>query len=139
MINVLSKLEQIRAKLMYAVVVGHGFIPVTRLMLLVNRISKILGHHRPVSYEHPYSQDPPQRKVYDALDLAHQELFDLLSSRAEVIDKVGEREYDDLASMMADLSNAKDKAYDKEHGPGSSLLKRGRKFSQLSRTWPQAG
>jgi len=133
MIGLFDKLEQIKAKLMYAVVVGHGFVPVTRLMLLINRITKILGHFRPLDYSHPHSQDTPQRKVYDALDQAHQELFDLLTAhRQEVVEKIGERELRDLNSMMSDLSQVKDKAYDAEFGPGASLLKRGRKFKQLS-------
>ena len=133
MIDLLSKLEQIKAKLMYAVVVGHGFISVGRLMLIVNRIGKILGHSRPLDYTHPERNDTPQRKVYDSLDIAHQELFDLLTSHnKELVEKIGEGEVNDLNNMMSDISNAKDKAYDKEYGPGASLLKRGRKFTQLT-------
>jgi hypothetical protein len=133
MSSVLSKLEKIKAKLMYAVVVGHGFIPVSRLMLVINKITKIISHMRPLEYTHPNPKDPPQRKVYDALDAAHMEMFDLLTAhKREVVEKIGPDSYEDLNNLMSELSNAKDRAFDKEHGPGASLLKRGRKFNVAS-------
>lgn len=131
--SVLDRLEQIKSKLMYAVTVGHSFIAVSRIMVIVNRISKILGHYRPLNYDHPYSQDTPQRKVYDSLDAAHQELFDLLMSHThKTQEQIGEDNYNDLRSMLTDLTISKDRAFDKEHGPGASLLKRGRRFNPSS-------
>lgn len=134
MIPVLNRLEHVKAKLMYAVAVGHTFVPVSRLMLVINKITRILGHYRPVEYKHPDDpHDTPQRKVWTALDEAHRELFDLLTTRrAEVIQKIGADKAEDLHNLMAELSYVKDKAYDAENGPGASLLKRGRKFNVAS-------
>ena len=122
----LDKLERIKSKLLYAVTVGHEFIPVSRLMVVVNRITTILGHVRPLEYKPTNPEDSPQHKVYDALDDAYRELHNVLSGRDQL-----EGKWEDLYNLLSEIKNARDRAYDAEHGPQSSLLKRGRKFSQF--------
>lgn len=133
MTGVLDCLERVKAKLMFAVVSGHDFIPVGRVMGVVNKITKLLGHVRPLPYDPPYKADKVQAKVWDALDAAHRELKDLLmTQKKEVVASIGEEKWSDFYNLLAEIVSARDKAYDKEHGPGASLLKRGRKFNVAS-------
>lgn len=121
----LAKLEQVRSMLLYTVMAGHKLIPVSRLLLHANRIGRLLRHYRPLEYTPPHPQDPIQRKIYDALDSAHHILYNLASDRSE---EIPENMKSFLDAMLTDISQSKDRAYDKEVGPGASLLKRGRKF-----------
>ncbi len=130
MTHVLDTLEQVKAKLMFAVVSGHEFVPVSRVMGIVNKITRLLGHTRPLTYDPPYKTDTVQAKVWDALDAAHRELKDLLiTQKNEVIASIGEEKWNDFYNLLSELTNARDRAFDKEYGPGASLLKRGRKFN----------
>lgn len=133
MTHVLDTLERVKSKLMFAVVSGHEFIPVGRVMGVVNKITRLLGHHRPLAYDPPYKADTAQAKVWDALDAAHREMKDLLATqKREVVATIGEDKWNDFYNLLAELVTARDRAFDKEHGPGASLLKRGRKFNVAS-------
>lgn len=127
--TVLDTLESVKAKIMFAVVSGHNFIPVGRLMGVCNKITKILGHSRPMLYQPAYPADSSKSKVWDALDAAHRELKDLLTTqKKDVTAAIGDERWNDFYSLLSELVAARDKAYDREHGAGASLLKRGRKF-----------
>ncbi len=133
MTEVLDCLERVKAKLMYAVVSGHNFIPVSRVMGVVNKITRILGHVHPLAYDPPYKADTIQAKVWDSLDAAHRELKDLLTTqKKEVVAKIGEEKWNDFYSLLSEIVSARNRAFDKEHGPGASLLKRGRQFNVAS-------
>lgn len=130
MSHVLDTFEKIKAKLMFVVVAGHQFIPVGRIMGVINKITRLLGHVRPMSYEPPYKSDTVQSKVWDTLDAAHRELKDLLiTQKKAVIDSIGEEQWNDFYNLLSELTNARDRALNKEYGPGAALLKRGRKFN----------
>lgn len=130
MSHILDAFENVKAKLMFAVVSGHQFIPVGRIMGVVSKITRLLGHVRPLTYEPPYQSDKVQSKVWDALDSAHRELKDLLITRKkEVIESIGEDQWNDFYNLLSELTNARDRTLNKEYGPGASLLKRGRKFN----------
>lgn len=128
--HVLDTLERIKSKLIFAVASGHDFIPVGRIMSVINKITRVLGHVRPMTYEPPYKDEPIQAKVWDALDTAHRELKDLLiTQKNAVINVIGEKKWNDFYSLLSDFVVIRNRAFDKEYGPKASLLKTGRKFN----------